>query len=89
MNHHKDVSSGAALASFKATNTSMADLADALGRTLPGKLDFTLIWVPDQANDSDSSGASLLTAIQEQLGQSTKGPVQVIVVDSAEKPSEN
>lgn len=100
VNHHIDVSSSAELASFRATNTSMADLADALGRTLgrividntglPEKFDFTLTFAPDQA--AESSGPSLFTAIQEQLGlklESTKGPVQVIIVDSAEKPSEN
>src|SRR5262249_669303 len=37
-------------------------------------------------------GATIFTAIQEQLGlklESTKGPVPVIVIDSVQKPSEN
>src|SRR5262245_15681207 len=41
---------------------------------------------------ADPTGPSIFTAIQEQLGlrlESSKGPVQTIVIDSIEKPSEN
>jgi uncharacterized protein (TIGR03435 family) len=40
---------------------------------------------------SDASASSLLAAIQEQLGlklEPQKGPMQVLVIDHAEKPAE-
>ena len=74
---------------------------------LTGKYDFTLQWTPDRntspmspepgqqgpaASSTDSSGPSIFTAIQEQLGlklESQKGPVEVLVIDHVETPSEN
>ena len=68
---------------------------------LKGSYNFTLSWTPDQATPGaggdahaqpDPTGSSIFTALQEQLGlklQSEKGPVDVIVIDHAEKPSEN
>jgi bla regulator protein blaR1 len=40
----------------------------------------------------DTSGPDIFTAVQEQLGlklESEKGPVDVIVIDHIDKPSEN
>jgi len=68
---------------------------------LTGIFDFKLEWTPDRAAaglspDSPSVpaelGPSLFTALQEQLGlklESTKGPVEVLVIDRVEKPSGN
>lgn len=58
---------------------------------------FNLEWMRDEARDAAASSdqpalPSLFTAIQEQLGiklESQKVPVEIIVVDSAEKPSDN
>jgi uncharacterized protein (TIGR03435 family) len=66
-----------------------------------GLFDFEIEWTPDQPPRQppddpelriDPNGPSLFTALQEQLGlklQSTNGPVDVLVIDRAEKPSED
>lgn len=62
---------------------------------LAGRYEFTLNWTADDVASSSADaadGPSLFTALQEQLGlklESTKGPVPLLVVDHAEKPSEN
>jgi bla regulator protein blaR1 len=69
---------------------------------LAGQYDFRLSWTPDDATPGavgprgspapDPTLASVFTALTEQLGlklQSDKGPVDVYVIDHAEKASEN
>jgi uncharacterized protein (TIGR03435 family) len=67
---------------------------------LPGRYDFDLTWAPDEtqlngdipAASTDAPSPPLFTAMQEQLGlrlQATRGPVDALVVDSAEKPAAN
>ena len=55
---------------------------------LRGNYDFTLEWTPDNLPPGDSNAPSLFTAVQEQLGlklDARKAPVEIIVIDSAEK----
>lgn len=47
---------------------------------------------PDAIQAVDTSSPTIFTALQEQLGlrlEPQKGPVEIIVIDSVEKPSEN
>jgi uncharacterized protein (TIGR03435 family) len=71
---------------------------------LAGKYDFKLTWTPDETQTgrpgagtaaggaANESGPAIFTALQEQLGlklESAKAPVEMLVIDRAEKPSEN
>jgi uncharacterized protein (TIGR03435 family) len=72
---------------------------------LAGNFDVRAEWTPDENQalvflqpggppppPSDTAGPSIFTAMQEQLGlklESQKGPVEILVIDRAEKPSEN
>ena len=62
---------------------------------LNDKYTFTLRWARELAGGEDTNtadGPSLWTALEEQLGlklESTKGPVDTIVIDSIEKPTPN
>jgi uncharacterized protein (TIGR03435 family) len=80
-------------------------LGQALGRPvvdktgLQARYDISLHWTPDDASPnstvssaSPQDGPSLFTALQEQLGlklEAGTGDVDVLVIESAEKPSVN
>ena len=67
---------------------------------LSGRFDFTLQWTPEPNGPAqsgadaplDSPGTTFLEALKDQLGmklKSTKAPMDVLVVDHVERPSEN
>lgn len=70
---------------------------------IKGDFDFSMDWSSDNAPSrpsdagdertaTDTLGPSLFTALREQLGlklEASKGPVEVLVIGHAEKPSEN
>jgi uncharacterized protein (TIGR03435 family) len=60
---------------------------------LTGNFDVNLEWTLDDIQAaSDGTGPSIFTAVQDQLGlklESQKGPVEILIVERAEKPSEN
>jgi uncharacterized protein (TIGR03435 family) len=71
---------------------------------LAGKYDWTMHWQPQNMSatavaggsklpaDPEAGGPSLFTALKEQLGlelKSEKGPVEIVVVDTAQPPSPN
>ena len=97
----KGVATAALAASLSRTYTS--DLGrTVVDRTgLTGTYDVHLKWSidsligpaePGAGQSPDLTGPSLFTALQERLGlklESSKGPVEVLVIDHIEKPSEN
>jgi uncharacterized protein (TIGR03435 family) len=59
---------------------------------LAGNYDFTLEWSPDPVAADDGAGASVFTAIREQLGlrlESAREDVEVLVIVGAERPAGN
>ena len=64
-----------------------------LDRTsLTGNYGFQLKFAPAQAINPDPDRAPLHLALEEQLGiklEGTRAPVDVLVIDSVERPTEN
>jgi uncharacterized protein (TIGR03435 family) len=68
---------------------------------LTGTYNLTLNWAPEPiapvgadgtAAPEDTGGQSIFTALEEQLGLklvAAKGPVEVVVIDSIDRPSVN
>jgi uncharacterized protein (TIGR03435 family) len=61
---------------------------------LTGRYDFELHWTPENtpADSRDAGRPDIFAALQQQLGlklEPATAPLDVLVIDSAEKPSEN
>jgi uncharacterized protein (TIGR03435 family) len=96
---------GATLSQLATTLSGLMDRSVVDRTGLEGTFDGSLKWTPDQSTPGlavkagfapaglvDPNGPSLFTAVQEQMGlklDSRKGPVDVVVVDRAERPVEN
>jgi uncharacterized protein (TIGR03435 family) len=92
------VSGGVPIAML-ATFVSSAVRRSVVDRTgLDGNFDIDLHWLPDNSPlgpqpdtpPPDPGGPSIFTALQEQLGlklESTRGPVDVLVIDHVEQPT--
>lgn len=98
--YHTSVGSGLRVERDCTMNDIGSILEDPSGRyvidktRLSGRYDFDLHWTPgDTPPDSPlAGGPSIFTAVQEQLGlklESSRAPVDVLVIDSAEQPSPN
>ena len=85
-----------------ATSASMTDLAQMLSDLvhrevidktgLEGRASITLKWTADEAAEQGGTVLSIFTALEEQLGLklvSSKGPVECLVIDHIEMPTEN
>ncbi len=65
-------------------------VADRAGLT--GTVEVDLHWSPGVSTTSDTDAVSIFAAVQEQLGlklESTTGPVDVLVIDHVEHPTED
>jgi uncharacterized protein (TIGR03435 family) len=91
-----------ALSRLSNTGSSLNQLV--IDRTgLGGKFDVTLTFTPEYIPPEalapggwwpapDPNGPSIFTAVQEQLGlklDAQKGPVEMLVIDAVEPPTEN
>ncbi len=67
---------------------------------LPGRYDFELEWTPDETQfggnvptgNPEPPKPDLFSALQQQLGlrlEATKGPIETLVIDRVERPTEN
>lgn len=86
----------------KATKESIADFVQLVGVSadrpvidktgLTGDIDYDILIAPPTGNTQEDVNRSIMDAIKEQLGlklESAKDPIEILVVDKVDKPSEN
>jgi uncharacterized protein (TIGR03435 family) len=96
------VSGGNANKALIGKNCTIADisseLSDGVGRKvidktgLPGHSDITLKWSDDVAAEQSGPNVDLFTALEEQLGlklQPSKAPIDTLIIDHVEMPTQN
>jgi len=88
--------SGAAMADLAGFLSSMLSRTVVDKTGIAGEFDFQLTFTPGASTAPPDAaadpGPDIFAAMQEQLGlklESAKGPVEVLVIDRVEKPSEN
>jgi uncharacterized protein (TIGR03435 family) len=83
----------AVLLEYVATNLAYLLGRQVIDKTgLSDEYSYTVTYTPDETPPADANAPSIFTAVQEQLGlklESTKGRVEVLVIDHVEKPSAN
>jgi uncharacterized protein (TIGR03435 family) len=99
-----DMQGGRGSVTLDAKKTGMDALAQIIGRRmdrpvvnhtgLAGGYNFTLHWAPDNGRtpNDDADDMSIFTAVSEQLGlrlHPARAPIEVLVIDHVERPSEN
>jgi bla regulator protein blaR1 len=93
---------GATLADLARALTPLVDRIVQDGSGLSGSFAFTLRWTPEQISPGldtkaraiglppiDKDGPAIFTAVRQQLGlklDAQRGPVDVVVVDRADRP---
>jgi uncharacterized protein (TIGR03435 family) len=93
---------GAGVLAVKGRNASIAQLASALQRVtkvpiwdrtgLTGNYDFEFRYALDPGPEAEADAPSLATALRDNLGltlKKQKGPLETLVIDRIQEPSEN
>jgi len=86
--HHADMALFARNIPTDAVDRPIVDMTG-----LQGTFDFTLDWTQDTGKPGLGDGSpSIFTAVQEQLGlklEARRMPIEYVVIDHIERPSEN
>ncbi len=90
------VATNATMDNFAEVLSRQMDLPVVNKTGLDGVFNLRLQWAPESASPAKpadgTDGPSIFTAVQEQLGlrlQAQKVPVEILMIDHVEKPSEN